>query len=99
MAAYHHNELNVARRGSLQAASSFVVLDAATFLAGCDSSTAQCVSDAARNDHVLHQNKLLPRSSLLRHNPGYRVDSTHYLSARVQRFSTDCLILSTESPG
>ena len=41
---------------------------------------------------VLRQNKLLPKCSLLRHNSGYRVDSTHYLSARVQRCSTDCLI-------
>ncbi|MCL6579917.1 MAG: hypothetical protein K6T73_11185, partial [Candidatus Bathyarchaeota archaeon] len=31
---------------------------------------------------VLRQNKVLPKSSLLRHNPGYQVDHIGYLSAR-----------------
>jgi hypothetical protein len=38
---------------------------------------------------VLRQNKLLPKSSLLRHNLGYRVDSNLYLSARAWSCSRD----------
>jgi len=34
---------------------------------------------------VLRQIKVLPKLSLLRHNSGYPVDATDYLSARVQR--------------